>query len=38
MGCIRGCEEFENLGVKIVEGNTIENYVKNLINNERQLV
>ena len=31
-GCIRGCEEFKYLGVKIDKEDRQENYIKNRIN------
>ena len=31
-GCIRGCEEFKYLGVKIDKEDRQENYIKNSIN------
>ena len=36
-GCIRGCEEFEYLGVKIDKEDSQENYIKNIINKERAI-
>ena len=34
-GCIRGCEEFKYLGVKIYKEARQENYIKNRINKGR---
>jgi hypothetical protein len=37
-GCIRGCEDFEYLGVKIVKEDRRENYNKNKINEDRTII
>ena len=34
-GCIRGCEEFKYLGVRIDKGDSQENYIKNRVNKGR---
>ena len=34
-GCIRGCEEFKYLGIKIEKGDSQENDIKNRINKGR---
>ena len=36
-GCIRGCEEFQYLGVKIDKQDRQENYIKSIINEGRAM-